>query len=199
LADHSLVRPSALADRGFERGGRGRDRGGGYVVKHVVKGVVELATTADDKRQAREALLALLAHQTTMQTTAELAHGVAELATTTEDKRHAREALLALIAGQTSGLVVPELIAGLAQLTPGADDKRRTREAVADLLTYETDSWIAKHLLIRLIDLDPTVRDLDSWRSWALPPPVKLLAAARRNSTLAAWLTALPSLTSLSA
>ena len=133
-----------------------------------------------------------------MQTTAELAHGVAELATTAEDKRQARETLLALIAGQTSGLVVPELIDGLAQLTPGADDKRRTREAVVALLTHETDSWIAKHLLIRLIDLDPTVRDLDSWRSWALPPTVKLLAAARRNTPLAAWLTALPSLTPLS-
>ena len=31
LVDHSLVRPSALADRGFERGGGGRDRGRGCV------------------------------------------------------------------------------------------------------------------------------------------------------------------------
>jgi hypothetical protein len=36
LVDHSLVRPSAFADRGFERGGGGRDRGRGCVEEEQV-------------------------------------------------------------------------------------------------------------------------------------------------------------------
>jgi hypothetical protein len=46
--------------------------------------------------------------------------------------------------------------------------------------------------------LDPTVRDLSTWRGWAARPTVELLAAVRRNSALAVWLEALPSLTLLS-
>ena len=66
---------------------------GGYaagLLANLAGVVAQLATTAEDKRQAREALLRLLAHATDSQTTGALAGGMAQLATTAEDKRQAR-------------------------------------------------------------------------------------------------------------
>ena len=51
-------------------------------------------------------------------------------------------------------------------------------------------------LVPALAPLDPTVHDLATWRAWANGPNAELLAAARRNTPLAEWLEALPSLTS---
>ena len=63
--------------------------------------MVQLDPTAEDKRQAREALLGLLAGQTDAEMAGQLVGGVVQLAPTAEDKRQAREALLGLLAGQT--------------------------------------------------------------------------------------------------
>ena len=86
----------------------------------------------------------------------------------------------------------------MVQLAPTAEDQRQAREALLGLLAGQTDGYLAEKLVAEVIQLDPTVPDLSTWRAWAVPPSVKLLAAVRRNSALAAWLAALPSLTSLS-
>ena len=86
----------------------------------------------------------------------------------------------------------------MVQLDPTAEDKRQAREALLGLLAGQTDGYVAEELADGVVQLDPTVRDLSTWRAWAVPPTVELLAAVRRNSALAVWLAALPSLTSLS-
>ena len=85
----------------------------------------------------------------------------------------------------------------MAQLDPTAEDKRQAREALLGLLARQT-SGMARRLADAVAQLDPTVRDLTTWRGWAAPPTDALLAAARRNSALAVWLEALPSLALLS-
>ena len=70
---------------------RDRRLGGGQT---LAPGVVQLALTAEDKRQAREALLGLLARQTGGWEAGALANAVAQLDPTAKDKRQAREALL---------------------------------------------------------------------------------------------------------
>ena len=130
----------------------------GEMAGQLVRGVVLLATTAEDKRQAREALLALLTGaQRTGRTPrlhmgipvlewgtlvaattgdagglvdAQLVRGVVQLATTAEDKRQAREALLALLTRETWGPLASVLAGGVAQLDPAAEDKRQAREAL---------------------------------------------------------------------
>ena len=64
-------------------------------------GVAQLDPTAEDKRQAREALLGLLAGETNSDVAERLAGAVAQLDPTAEDKRQAREALLGLLARET--------------------------------------------------------------------------------------------------
>ena len=170
----------------------------GEVAGVLAGGVAQLATTAEDKRQAREALAGLLARQTDGYAAVVLADGVAQLDPTAEDKRRAREALLGLLADQTDSQVAGRLAGEVAQLDPAAEDKRRAREALLGLLARQTSGEAAGLLADGVAQLDPTVRDLSTWRGWAAPPTVELLAAVRRNSALTVWLEALPSLTLLS-
>ena len=84
------------------------------------------------KRQAREALLGLLARETSgWAAAAALADGLAQLDPTAEDKRQARGALLGLLARETSSWPAEELVGGLAQLDPTAEDKRQARDGAA--------------------------------------------------------------------
>ena len=170
----------------------------GSVAAELVGGVVQLAPAAEDKRQVREALLGLLAGQTSGRVAAKLVGGVVQLAPAAEDKRQAREGLLGLLAGQTNGRVAAKLVGGVVQLDPTAEDKRQAREGLLGLLAGHTDGSVAAELVAGVVQLAPTVRDLGTWRVWAIPPTIELLAAVRRNSALADWLAALASLTSLS-
>jgi hypothetical protein len=89
--------------------------------------VAQLATTAEDKRQARDALLALLPGETSGLVAASLAGGVAQLDPTADDKRQARDALLALLAHATSGPGAASLARAVAQLDPTVHDLRTWR------------------------------------------------------------------------
>jgi hypothetical protein len=50
----------------------------------------------------------------------------------------------------------------------------------------------AGRLIDELAQLDPKANDLKGWTARKVPPTAELLAAVRRNSKLAAWLSALP-------
>ena len=132
-------------------------RARGQVAASLAGGVAQLDPTAEDKRQARGALLALLARETDRwgvaetrgQVAASLAGGVAQLDPTAEDKRQARGALLALLARETDnldetrGLMAESLVGGVAQLATTAEDKRQARDALLALLARKTDSLVA--------------------------------------------------------
>ncbi len=170
----------------------------GWHAAWLARQVVQLAQTAEDRRQARDALLGLLANPTEDWVAEKLVDGVVQLAQTAEDKRHAREALLGLLASQTDVGTAARLVGGLVQLAQTEADKRHAREALLGLLASQTDVGTAARLVGGLVQLEPTVHDLNTWPSWAVSPTGELLAAVRRNSTLATWLAVLPSLSSLS-
>jgi tetratricopeptide (TPR) repeat protein len=160
--------------------------------------VIRLDPTAEDKYQARDMLLELLASQDNRSAGAEMAEEVIRLDPTAEDKRQAREKLLELLASQTEGQAAIQLVDALIRLDPTAGDKRQAREKLLELLANQ-DNWaVGVELTGSLALLEPTIRDLNNWHNWSGRPTDVLLAAVRRNSALAAWLTALPSLAQLS-
>ena len=89
--------------------------------------MVQLAATAEGKRQARRALLALLVGQADGWAASELVAGIVQLSPTAQDKRQARKALLAFLAGPAKGLLASRLVDDLAQLDPAARDIRAWR------------------------------------------------------------------------
>ena len=110
-------------------------------------------------RQARDALLGLLAGQTDSWMAAWLADALGPLATTAEDRRQARDALLGLLTHETSSEMAAALAGALSPLDPTAEDRRRARDALLGLLARETSSGMAAWLAGALGPLDPTAED----------------------------------------
>ena len=159
----------------------------------LVPAAAQLGPTAEDQRQLREVLLRAL---TSVPRSEMSVHALVQLSSTAEDRRQAREALLALLASRTDPRLAERVVAGVVQLAPTAEDRRQARESVLALLASQPDSWTADHLVTALAELGPTLRDLTALHTRGFRVPVGLLAAVRRNSALADWLVALPSLTS---
>ena len=162
-------------------------------VRTLAELVARLAVTEDDRALVREALLRPLAGETDPKRALELAEAVAGLDPTAEDLARAREALLGLLLAREThdpswAGALAEAVAGL---DPAAEDLARAREALVRLLSHETDPERARWLAEAVAGLSPTVADLGGWDSWPFPPPAALLAAARHNSGLLAWLAAL--------
>ena len=164
-------------------------RRAGQGAGRLVTGLALLDPTAEDKRQAREALIGLLARATDSGTAAQLAAGLALLDPTAEDKRQAREALIGLLARNIRSLRIDflggweadRLAAALALLDPTAEDKRQAREALIGLLARATDSGTAAQLAARLALLDPTAED----KRQAREALIGLLARATDSGTAA--------------
>ena len=114
-------------------------------------GLVPLDPTAEDRRQARDALLGLLARETDSGMAAELAAGLVPLDPTAEDRRQARDALLGLLARETDSGRAAELAGELVPLDPTAEDGARPA-------TRCSGCWPAR----------PTAGGPDGWRaSWS--------------------------------
>ena len=173
------------------------DQADGTVAAELAPWICDLSPTTADKRQLREALLKQLARQTDGAAAAKLARWICGLSPTTADKRQLREALLKQLARQTDGAVAVSLQFWISKLEPTAD-KHQAREVLLKQLASETDRTVARNLINSMADLDPTERDLRAWQSWAAPPPINLLSAARSNSEFAGWLAILPYLAGLS-
>ena len=139
------------------------DPASGWAAAKLVSGVVQLATTAPDRRQARDELVALLqgrhrGHEAA-RFVATLTHGVVQLATTDEDKRQARAALLRLLPGQADSWVTDELVTGVSRLSPTADDRRQARDALLGLLPGHADDGEGAWLVGRAVRLAATDED----------------------------------------
>jgi len=158
----------------------------------LAEAVAGLDPTAEDRARARKALLGLLTGDTDPWKARELATAVAGLDPTAQDLARARKALLGLLVDMTDPGTARELADAVAGLDPAAEDRARTREALLGLLTGDISVWIARELAEAVALLSPTVADLGNSDSWPSPPTPALLAAARQNSGLAAWLAALP-------
>jgi hypothetical protein len=84
-----------------------------------------------------------------------------------------------------------ELAGAVARLAMTAEDRARPREALLGLLARETDPGKAREVADVVAGLNPRVADLVGSDSWPFPPNPAMLAAARQNSGLPAWLAAL--------
>ena len=145
LAD--ALRDSSLASLGVLR-----------MTKPFLDVITGLATSPEDKRQARGALLRLLMSQTSDFFAVRLITALTELDPTADDKRRAREMLLGRMADQTrSAPRVKDLAEALAQLKPTMTDKSHACSALIRLV--QADSSTAEELMAALVLLDPTAED----------------------------------------
>ena len=126
--------------------------------EHLAGTLAQLATTAEDRRRARDALLAQ-ARVTNSNDAAGLAGVVARLATTAEDKRQTRDALLGLMAGDPHIGETEQLAGALAQLATTAEDRRQARDALLGLMAGRTISYGAAERADGLARLATTAED----------------------------------------
>ena len=103
--------------------------------EELMSEVVRLAVTDEDKRQAREVLLGLLARGADDWIACQLADGLVRLDPTDDDKRQALDELLNSLAHQTRYYQADqdddynddwqpgELVAGIVRLDPTADER----------------------------------------------------------------------------
>ena len=135
----------------------------------VADAVARLATTAEDKRQARGTLLALL-RQADGPAAQRLADMVMRLGPSAEEERQARDALLAQppqADGPDSWWLTRDLAAG--SRTDG--DKRQARDALLKLMAHQDDGLYAGFLAKNLAGLDPTDEDRHQARDALLALP----------------------------
>ena len=131
----------------------------------------------------------------------------AEFEQAVEDRKRARHELLGLpenerapalerlshrLVGKADHWTVKLIADGFAPLDPASEARTRVRETLLSLLKDETNPMTAESLADAVSKLSPTVADLSGSETWPFPPTPGLLAAARRNSGLPAWLAALP-------
>ena len=88
--------------------------------------------------------------------------------------------------GHPSGLT--EALGGL---DPTEDDQARARATLLNLLSRSRDSWRTQECLQAVSRLNLTVSDLEGSDAWLVPPGSELMAVARNNSTITAWLSSL--------
>jgi hypothetical protein len=121
------------------------------------RAVAGLAVTGEERAQAREALLALLARETEPYATLGWAAAVAMLDPTAEDRMQARQALLAVLLGGVEGRrFAGEMAEVVAQLALTADDTAQTRQALLAVLSGQTSPWAAVYLMAAVAALEPT-------------------------------------------
>jgi len=160
--------------------------------EHLINGLVRLASTAEEGSQARQNILGILA-SSSGEMAVQLVDALIGLNPSVEENRRACNILLMLLAKRHKGSAAAELAARVVQLA-AATKGDNVRNKLLVVLKIQKDENAAHWLMAGLSQFNPTLRDLSTWRSWAAQPNVDLLAAIRRNSTLAEWLIALPSL-----
>ena len=121
--------------------------------------MAQLDPTAEDKRQAREALLGLLAtadvrsrprgalpRRPNAEAAMQLAAAVFRLDPAEDERRQVREALLALLLDDLArGEMASQLADTAARLTTTAEDRRQAREALLALLADPASASVATH------------------------------------------------------
>ena len=111
------------------------------------------------------------------------------LGPTAENEDRARMELCRLLIACTEINTADTLVDWIIRLSPTAENENQARSALIRLISLHGPSRLASILT----QLHPTVADLKAWHTWPEPAklPTTLLAAARRNSSLTAWVDAL--------
>jgi hypothetical protein len=140
---------------------RGRLAGGAdlFMARELAEAVARLAASAEDRVQARQALLALLTGETNPWIAEEIAAAIDRLNPTPQNRARAREALLRLLMGETDPAAALHLADAIARLDPSPKDRARAWEALINLLTGETTYRMQEHIVDALARLDPSPED----------------------------------------
>jgi hypothetical protein len=149
--------------------------------------VAGLALSDDERALARDALLDGLARAASFPRVQYCAAALARVALSAEERTHAREALLRQLPRAAH---LSKLIEVLGELCPTDADLARARSVVLEQLSrWEDDPSRAWVQAVSRLNL--TVSDLEGSAGWPVPPSSELMAVARSNSTIAAWLSSL--------
>jgi hypothetical protein len=131
----------------------------------LIRCLVELNPTQEERRRARQAL-------------------VGDLTRNVKLKRNHRN-----YHGDFLGMAQ-----ALLQLDPTPDEKRKAKEALLWYYIPEQNQRSAARIEC-LVQLGVTERDLARWPPEATPPELGLIAAVRKSTKLSSWLAILPTLT----
>jgi hypothetical protein len=164
----------------------------------LVDALVRFRPTAAEKERARAALVTLLSDEEDRQVAERMAEALLRLDPAPAERTRAISRLGTLLDRQTFWSHAGFVAEAMVSLAKSADDKSQVREALRTLLDRQADASVAGELEKVMARVEPSLDDISNWRSWASPPTRELLAAVRRNSESAAWLAALPALSSLS-
>ena len=116
----------------------------GWAAVHLAEALTQLDPTADEQRQARQALLAQLSSQNDAYVAIQLAHTMAFLEPTEYDRDEARKELLRLLQGESAGLIARQLADMLAELAVTPAERHQARDALIQLLTRQVPRRVAK-------------------------------------------------------
>ena len=144
--------------------------------RELVRAVVQLALTAAEKAQLRRVLLGIIADRDTQLKEEEESRGWRS---------------------PPAGLSLPdptarEIADGVVQLASGLPEKSQARQDILALLAARPYASLAAALAEGLAQLNPAVRDLLSLPAGVCQIDDRLLAPARRNSTLDEWIAIMP-------
>jgi hypothetical protein len=163
-----------------------------FRTRELTEVVVRLAVGAEDRAAGRQALLRILLLPSTQSwTVRELAEVIAGLAVGAEERAATRHELLRILADTNDSSVAWKLAEVITRLDPAAEERPTARQALLRLLA-NANSSAAWDLAGGIAGLGAIVTDLNNSRTWPEPPRAELLAAARRNSELRDWISALP-------
>jgi hypothetical protein len=158
----------------------------------IASGLAWLAPTVEERAEAVVPLLRLLAAETDPWKALMLVDGLVWLDPAADERAQAREALLRLLTAQVDVGVVDRLAPAVVRLAVTEQEKTQAKDALLRLLAVQADGSAAAGAAAAIALLKPTVSDLLGSGNWLCPPTPPLLAAARRNTTLPAWIAALP-------
>jgi hypothetical protein len=130
-----------------------------WIDAELARAVAGLAVTAEERAQARKALLHLLASENSTGKAAELAQAVVGLAVTAKERGQARKALLRLLAGRRRDNVAAELAWAVAGLEPDTEERAQARQALLRVLASESFYGFADRLARALAGLAVTAEE----------------------------------------
>lgn len=132
---------------------------GRAVAENLVNGVVRLCLSTEERCQARDTILGLLASPASGWAAKGLAGGLLTLDATVEEKGQARGVLLNMLARKGDSSNAVYLVRGLIRLGPTAEEIRQARDLLLGLPAFRAGGWTAVDLGRLLLELDPTAED----------------------------------------
>ena len=128
-------------------------------VRELTQAVAALATTAEGRTQARQALLALFSRATDPRKARELAEAMAGLDPSVEDQEQVLQQLLVFLSAETDPWVALDLAQAVAGLDPPSQERAQARQALLALLPRATDLRVTDELMEAVAGLAVTAED----------------------------------------